>query len=60
MFLTFFFALHIPVATYLFFFERQSWEQIAVFYLVVVSQWALVASHWSAFEAAHPPITEDE
>lgn len=58
--LTVFFTLHMPVAAFMFFFERRTWQEISVFYLVLVSQWALVAAHWGAFEAAHPPIQEDD
>ncbi len=50
--LTFFFAAQIPITPFVF---KRPFE----IYLVWVSQWALVASHWAAFEAAHPPISED-
>lgn len=50
---TVFFALQMPFTP--FFFHR-TFE----IYLVWVSQWALVASHWAAYEAAHPPVEEDK
>ena len=49
--LAIFFAAQIPLAVALYFYDKHAFNTVGVLYLVVVSQWALVASHWAAREA---------
>jgi len=49
-----FFAVQIPVAAYLYLFAPAVWQKVAVLYLVLISQWALVASHLSGASAETP------
>jgi len=49
--LALFFAAQIPLAVGLYFYDLHLFNEIGILYLVVVSQWALVASHWAAKEA---------
>ncbi len=49
--LAWFFAVQIPLAVGLYLYDLHLFNQIGILYLVIVSQWALVASHMAAVEA---------
>lgn len=57
--LAWFFAVQIPLAVALYFYDRELFNVIGILYLVIVSQWALVASHMAAVES-DTPIEEDD
>lgn len=58
--ITWVFAVQIPIAFWFYFNMPRFFDEMWKLYLIFLSLWALVASHWSAFEAAHPPIQEDD
>lgn len=49
--LAWFFAVQIPLAVGLYLYDLKLFNKVGILYLVIVSQWALVASHWAAVEA---------
>lgn len=45
-------AAHLPVVLLMYFFLPDAWEKISILYLALVSIYANMATHWSAWQGA--------
>lgn len=51
---------HFPVVVSVYFFLPDVWEQVSILYLALVSIYANVAGHLSAWQASRVEVVQDE
>ena len=53
-------ALHIPVIVVIYIFFPKTWEKISILYLALVSIYANIVGHYSAWQAARAEVKIDK